>query len=318
VQSPRLRALSPGGGVLLGYQSDAEPDSRYALVDRGRTSGLMWLLAIFSVAVVVLGRLRGVTALVGLAATLVVVLFFVLPSILDGRSPVLVSTVGAAAISYLALYLTHGFTLRTTTALLGTLGGLACTVFLASTFTDVTALTGTATEEALAISALGVQIDLRGLTLGGMILGALGAIDDMTMTQASAVWELQAANPEMSRRRLARAASRIGSDHVASTVNTLVLAYAGASMPVLIVLVLADQPLGAVVNNEILATEIVRTLVGSIGLVASVPLTTRVAAYVAGRGGSHEARRRDINTEPIEATPIPERRRDVWLRRRRG
>ena len=314
-QSSRLQALSQGDEVILGFQPQATPDFRYVFVDRARNSALLWLVALFAAAVILLGRARGFAALAGLAATIGVLLLFIVPSIIDGRSPVLVSAVGASAISFFALYLAHGFSARTTTALLGTLGGLGCTVLLASLFTEATALTGAVGEEAFALSALGARIDLRGLTLGGMIIGALGAIDDMTITQASAVWELRQADPQMSAGNLRRAGRRIGRDHVASTVNTLVLAYAGASMPVLILVVLASQPLGAVLNNEILATEIVRTLVGSIGLVASVPITTWIAAHVAASedpsaiaGGPQPA--------PSEIA-IPERRLDAWLPKRR-
>jgi uncharacterized membrane protein len=316
-ESGRLQALSEGDEVLLGFQPQAAPDFRYVFVDRSRNSALLWLVALFACAVVLLGRARGVAALAGLAATIGVLLLFVVPSILDGRSPVLVSAVGASAISYFALYLAHGFSVRTTTALLGTIGGLACTVLLASLFTEAAALTGAVGEEAVALSALGASIDLRGLTLGGMIIGALGAIDDMTITQASAVWELRQADPQMSTGNLRRAGRRIGRDHVASTVNTLVLAYAGASMPVLILVVLASQPLGAVLNNEILTTEIVRTLVGSIGLVASVPITTWIAAQAASSPDPSSLQIAGSGQGGPSEIAIPERRRDAWLPKRR-
>jgi uncharacterized membrane protein len=134
------------------------------------------------------------------------------------------------------------------------------------------------------------RIDLAGIILGGVVIGALGAVDDMTVTQASAVWELRAADPRMSRRSLARAGLRIGRDHIASTVNTLALAYAGASMPVLLLLVLSRQSLATVVSGEVIATEIVRTLVGSIGLVAAVPITTWLAAVAAAPAAARPVR----------------------------
>jgi uncharacterized membrane protein len=315
--SSRLQALSQGDEVLLGLQPEAASDFRYVFVDRVRNSALLWLVALFATAVVLLGRARGIAALAGLAATIGVLLLFIVPSIIDGRSPVLVSAVGASTISYFALYLAHGFSVRTTTALLGTLGGLGCTVLLASLFTEAAALTGAVGEEAFALSALGARIDLRGLTLGGMIIGALGAIDDMTITQASAVWELRQADPQMSAVDLRRAGRRIGRDHVASTVNTLVLAYAGASMPVLILVVLASQPLGAVLNNEILATEIVRTLVGSIGLVASVPITTWIATHVASSEDPSGLQTVGSPETGASEIAIPERRLDVWRPKKR-
>ncbi len=279
-----IPALDPGDEVILAFDATAEEGFRYRFVDRQRTSTLLWLALVFAGAVVVLGRLRGLAALAGLAASLLVLVWFVLPAILDGRSAVLVAVVGAAAIAYLALYLAHGFTLMTTVALLGTLAALALTVVLATVFVGVAELTGFASEEATAVQVGAARIDLAGILLGGVVIGALGAIDDMTVTQASAVWELRAVSPLMSQRALIRSGLRIGRDHVASTVNTLALAYAGASLPVLLLLVLSRQSVATVLSGEVLATEIVRTLVGSIGLVAAVPVTTWLAAMVAPSG----------------------------------
>jgi uncharacterized membrane protein len=280
-QGQRGTELRPGDDVLLGYQPSAEPQFRYVLVDRDRREALFLLGAIFIVVVIAFGRLKGVTSLAGLASTVAVLLAFILPAILQGSSPVVVSVVGASAIAYLALYLSHGFSIRTSVALIGTLLGLWIALALAAMYMDLTTLTGLTTEEALSLNALGANVDIRGLMLGGMIIGALGVIDDMTVTQAAAVWELRAAVPSMSSRELLRAGNRIGRDHVASTVNTLVLAYAGAAMPVLILLVLSQISVGAVLSTEIIAIEIVRTLVGSIGLVLSVPITTWFAAQIA-------------------------------------
>jgi uncharacterized membrane protein len=215
-----------------------------------------------------------------------VLVWFVLPAVLDGRNPLAVAVVGSAAIAFLALYLAHGFTTMTTVALLGTLASLAITAGLAELFVGLAQLSGFASEEAVVVQVGAARIDLAGIILGGVVIGALGAIDDMTVTQASAVWELRAANPSMSRRSLARSGLRIGRDHVASTVNTLALAYAGASMPVLLLLVLSGQAVATVVSGEVIATEIVRTLVGSIGLVAAVPLTTWLAAAAVPAAGS--------------------------------
>jgi uncharacterized membrane protein len=281
--TPRVTGLDPGDAVLMGRQPEAPEELRYAFLDPDRRATLVYLALLFAIVVVALGGLRGIAALAGLAATIVVLLAFILPSIVEGRSPLAVSLVGAAAIAFLALYVSHGFTTKTTVALLGTLGGLVCVAVLAVVFLGLAALTGFGTEEAFIVQALGGTIDLRGLMLGGMIIGALGAIDDMTVTQASAVWELRETDPGISRAALLRAGMRIGRDHVASTVNTLVLAYAGASMPLLVLFVLSEQSAGTVANGEVLAAEIVRTLVGSIGLVASVPITTWLAVAVPAR-----------------------------------
>jgi uncharacterized membrane protein len=318
--SGRTAPLQVGQAVLLGYQPDVE-GFQYVLLDPDRRLPLVALAAAFALAVILLGGWRGGFALVGLLATLLVLFLFVVPAIMKGRDPLLVSLVGSVAIAYAALYLSHGVNPRTTIALLGTLGGLLCAAIFATVFMGLTHITGFATEEALFVSVLGSNIDIRGLILGGMMIGALGAIDDMTVTQASAVSELRAANPKISDRRLLRAGMRIGRDHVASTVNTLVLAYAGASLPLFILFVLSEQPAGTVANGEIVATEIVRTLVGSIGLVASVPITTWLAVRV-GRARVDRERYEVPSLQPEgegpEEHPIPEHRRDVWASWLRG
>ena len=314
--STRVVGVELGRRVLLGHQPDVE-GFEYVYLEPDRRSPLLALAGLFALAVVALGGWKGASALVGLLATLLVLFLFVVPAILDGRDPLLVALVGSVAIAFAALYLSHGVDVKTTVALLGTLGGLLCAAILAVVFMGAAEITGLASEEALFLTALGTNLDLRGLILGGMMIGALGAIDDITVTQASAIWELRSVDPAMPRRRLIRSGMRIGRDHVASTVNTLVLAYAGASMPLLILFVLSDQPMGRVANGEIVATEIVRTLVGSLGLIASVPITTWLAVQVAS---PRESRSKPIPAAPEDAQdpgpeehPIPEHRRDQWM-----
>ena len=318
--SPRVTDLDPGDEVLMGRQPDAPEELRYAFLDPDRRTSLAYLIVLFAGAVVLLGGIRGITALVGLVASIMVLLAFIIPAVLDGRDPLAVALVGAAAIAFLALYLSHGFNTMTTVALLGTLGGLACVAVLAVAFMAFANITGFGSEEAFVLSAVGGQIDLRGLVLGGMVIGALGAIDDVTVTQASAVWELRAADRSKPRGALFRSGMRIGRDHVASTVNTLFLAYAGASMPLLILFVLSEQSVGTVANGETLATEIVRTLVGSIGLVASVPIATWLAVRIGGEPGDVPARGRgpegdadgDEQDDPVpDELLLPDRRRDA-------
>lgn len=236
---------------------------------------------LFAASVIAIGRWRGVAALVGLASSLAVLLLFVLPSILDGRSPVLVAVVGATAIAYITLYLAHGFTRMTTVALLGMVTALVLTALLSAAAVALAQFSGFATEESTLLS-LFEGIDVGGILLAGIVLGTAGALDDVTVTQASAVWALRNADPAQSVSTLFRRAMRIGRDHIASTVNTLLLAYAGAALPLLILFVLSDQSLGTIANAEVVAVEIVRTLVGSIGLVAAVPITTWLAARTAG------------------------------------
>jgi uncharacterized membrane protein len=323
---PASPDLAEGDAVVLAIQRDAPAEFRYAYVDRQRKAPLFWLAVAFAVAVVALGRLRGVAALAGLVASFVILLKFILPALLHGTDPLLVSVVGAAAIAFVALYLAHGFSAMTTVALLGTLGALAITAALGSLATSAARFSGFGSEEALLVNIGAANVDLAGLILAGVVIGALGAIDDMTVTQASAVWELRAANPGFSRGRLLRSGLRIGSDHVASTVNTLFLAYAGASLPLLLLFVLSRQSLGTVANGEVVATEIVRSLVGSIGLVAAVPLTTWLAVLARPReirrspttatrqaSGGSGAESAAEPTETPRGIPIPNSRVETWM-----
>lgn len=258
----------------------AEITTQYQFSDFQRTRVLLIAFVVFAAAVVALGRWRGVAALVGLGATLIIVVVWILPAILDGRNPALVALVGASAVAYVALYLTHGVNLMTTVALLGTLGALALTTALSAVTVAAANFTGFTSEESTLLTLFD-GIDVRGLVLAGMVLGAAGALDDVTITQSSAVWQLKASNPDAGFRSLWRGGLHIGQHHIGSTVNTLLLAYLGASLPLAILFVVAEQSLGSVVNSEVVAVEIVRTLVGSIGLVAAVPLTTWLAAKIA-------------------------------------
>ncbi|HEY7106065.1 MAG TPA: YibE/F family protein [Acidimicrobiia bacterium] len=283
--------LGVGDAVVLAHTPGATPPYDYTYADRQRRPVLLWLTIIFAVAVIALGGLRGIGALVGLGASIVVILQFMLPSMLDGNSPALVAIVGASAVAFLALYLANGVNSLTTVALVSTLGALALTVTLATLFTHLAHFSGAANEDSLLIGLGTKAVDIRGLVLAGMVLGALGALDDITVTQASAVAELRVADPTLSRRQLYRRGLRIGRDHIASTVNTLALAYAGASLPLLLLFTLSGQSLGAVANGEIVAIEIVATLVGGVGLVAAVPISTWFAALVADARAPSRVRR---------------------------
>ncbi|HEX2063668.1 MAG TPA: YibE/F family protein, partial [Acidimicrobiales bacterium] len=280
---PGAPELSEGDRIVVGFTPDLPEGAQYYFSDFQRGPPLVWLALLFAGAVVLLGRMRGVRALAGLAISLLVLLVFVLPSILEGSSPIAVAVVGSSVILLANLYLAHGFNLRTTTAVVGTLVSLALIGLLAVIFVAAAHFTGLGTEEATFLQAASSRINLKGLLLGGIIIGSLGVLDDVTVTQSSAVWELHQANPGLGPRRLYHSALRIGRDHIASTVNTLVLAYAGASLPLLILLVEANQDVANVLTGELVAVEIVRTLVGSIGLVASVPITTALAALVVSR-----------------------------------
>jgi len=268
--------------VLAKIENDDAP-FRYAFSDRNRKSPLLLLTVVFAGAVVLLGGLRGASALAGLASTVLILGFYTLPALLEGQSALPIACVTAALIAVVALYTSHGFNPTTTVAVLGTLLALGLTVALGQVFIELTQLSGFATEESLFIEGVG-GVDVRGLLLAGLVIGALGALDDMTVTQASVIFELRRSSPSSSRRELFASGMRVGRDHVASTVNTLFLAYVGAALPLLLLFSVGQLPAVDVANSEIVATEIVRTLVGSIGLVASVPLTTWLAVSVVGNG----------------------------------
>jgi uncharacterized membrane protein len=300
--------VGSGDKVVLNHINGAPRGFDYTYNDRQRRPVLLWLAVLFAVVVVALGRWRGVAALVALGASIAVILVFILPSMLDGNNAQLVAVVGASAVAFVALYISNGLRPLTTVALLGTLSALALTVVLATVFTDLAHFTGAQNEDALLVSIGTSSINLKSLVLAGMVLGALGALNDITVTQASAVGELRFHNPTMSRRTLYRSGLTIGRDHISSTVNTLALAYAGASLPLLMLFTLSAQSLGTVANGEIVAVEIVATLVGSIGLVAAVPVSTALAVLVASdQTGPRPARRRRRTrpTRPDRPEPQP-------------
>ena len=269
-----------GRGVVLFRGTDPElpPEALYQLADVQRGVPLLALASIFLVAILALGRLRGALAVVGLGVSLLVLVKFLVPALIAGRPPVLTAVVGAAAVMIAVLLLAHGPSIRTATAMVGTGSALLLTVLLATGFSELAGLTGRTSEDAAYVEAIFGSIDLRGLLLAGIVIGALGILDDVTVTQVSTVYELRAADPAMPRARLYAAALRVGRDHIASTVNTLLLAYAGASMPLLVLFSTAGTGFVDTVTNGVVAEEIVRTLVGSIGLIAAVPITTALAA----------------------------------------
>lgn len=335
---PKTREVQVGDSVIVG-SIDQTPENLapgtpepppYFFVDFDRRVPLIALAILFALVVVALSRWRGLAALGGVVVSLLVLVKFVLPAILAGSDPLVVAIVGGATIMFLALYLAHGLNAATTTAVLGTLASLLLTGALALFWVNVSIFSGAGSEEASFLQISQQQVNLQGLLLASIIIGTLGVLDDVTVTQASAVWELHRANPALRIRELYRSAIRIGRDHIASTVNTLVLAYAGASLPLLILFSISNRGLGQVLNTETVAEEVVRTLVGSIGLVASVPITTGLAALVVTSGAHHE--RSQLPTEPTEPTkptastePIeptkkdkaadyepPRRERDFW------
>jgi uncharacterized membrane protein len=279
---PSTPRFSVGDKVVLGYNgADPGDPSSYQLLDFQRGFPLALLGVLFAAAVLILGRMQGLKALGALVLTFVVIVLFVLPAMLAGKDPLSVGVVGAAVIMFLVLYLTHGLSARTSTAVVGTLVSLGLIGVLGWLFSVVGNLTGLDEDTANLITVLGHGIDARGLLLAGIVIGSVGVLDDVTVTQTSAVWELRRANPKLTWRELYAAGLRIGRDHMSSSVNTLVMAYAGAGLPLLLAYAASGRGLTDVLTAETVAQELVRTLVGSIGLVASVPITTLLAALIA-------------------------------------
>ncbi|MGK3201632.1 YibE/F family protein [Amycolatopsis sp. MEPSY49] len=281
---PSTPRFSAGDAVVLAYNGgNAGDPASFQLVDFQRGTPLFVLAALFAVAVLVLGRWQGLAALAALGLSFVVIALFVLPAILAGENPLVVAIAGSGAIMFIALYLTHGLSARTSAAVLGTLVSLALIGVLSAIFSAAASLTGLDDSTSTLIGSLGHGIDARGLLLAGVVIGALGVLDDVTVTQTSAVWELRRANPDLTWQELYRSGLRIGRDHVGSAVNTLVMAYAGAALPVLLYSSISGVGLGALLGSEEIAQEIVRTLAGSVGIVAAVPVTTILAALIASR-----------------------------------
>jgi uncharacterized membrane protein len=279
---PSTPRFAAGDRIVLAYTGGNPSDAgSYQIQDFQRGGSMLWLAALFAAAVLLLGRWKGLASLVALGFSFLVLVIYLFPAILTGGNPVIVGVLAASVIMFGVLYLTHGMSAQTSSAVLGTLLSLALIGLLGTAFSATTQLTGLDGDTANLISVLGQGVDARGLLLAGMVIGALGVLDDVTVTQTSAVWELRRANPELGVRVLYTSALRIGRDHVSSAVNTLALAYTGAALPVLLAFSLSGQSFGTLVTAQDIAQEVVRTLVGSIGLVAAVPITTVIAAVVA-------------------------------------
>lgn len=262
---------------VVGYSGDL-----YYLTDRYRLPSLYWIFGLFVIFIIIFGRLRGLMSLLGLGVTVAVIMLFVIPRILAGDSPVLISVLGSIVILFFSIYLAHGFHWRTSVAVGATVISLALTAAMATSFVYVGKLFGLGSEEVLSLQVTQLaNIDFRGLLLGGMILGTLGVLDDITTAQAAAIEQLKAANLRFGFWDLYKRGLSIGKEHITSLVNTLFLAYAGASLPVfLFFTVIPNVPAWVHLNSEFIAEEIVRTLVGSVGLILAVPITTLLAAYV--------------------------------------
>lgn len=274
-------------GDAVVVNASAEPDGSFiSVADLYRVPVLALLLGIFAAAVTVVGGWRGVRSLIALALTLAVVVKLVVPLILAGYEPALIAIAAATGVTIVTFLLTEGARMTTVAAAVGTFVALALTAALAVIFDELarfTALRGS--EDAAYLQGLGINgLDLGGLILAGIIFGALGILDDVTVTQAATVAELHDADPRVGRLDLAKRSMNVGRSHIAATVNTLVLAYVGAALPLIVLFAAGRQDPFLIASSEVVAVEVVRAIVGSIGIVAAVPLTTAIAVMLVGRG----------------------------------
>ena len=252
----------------------------YLITDYVRRTPLLVLFLIFVVVTVIIGKWKGISSILGMGISFLVILKFILPSIYSGSDPVTIAILGSLAIIPVTFFLSHGFNRKTLVAIVGTLISLVATGILATLFVEATKLTGFASEEAGFLNVFKEgTINIKGLLLAGIIIGVLGVLDDITISQSAIVQELKIANPQLNSKELYKKAMSVGKDHIASMVNTLILVYTGAALPLLLLFVDNPRPFSELINYEIIADEIVRTLVGSIGLVLAVPITTFIASY---------------------------------------
>ena len=255
----------------------------YSFADFDRRGAMLWLTVGFVVLLLATGRMHGFRALVGLTASLLVIVEFVVPAILHGSSPLAVAIVGSFAVMLVMMPLCYGLGAKSIAAWLGTAVSLLLAAGLASGFANVAHLSGAASDESVYLGASQSGLSLQGLLVAGMVIGALGVLVDLTVSQSSTVIALRRANPSLGFRGLFRGALEVGHDHIAATVSTLVFAYAGASLAVLLIFSVGGTSFTDAVNGEAVADEVIAALVGSIGLILSMPITTALAAVLAPR-----------------------------------
>lgn len=276
-----------GDKIVITVSQTADDKDIFLITDYVRRAPLYLLFAIFIILTVLIAGKRGVAALLGMAVSFAVIFLYVLPQIFLGYDPILIAIVAATLIIPVTFYLSHGINKKTTAAIIGTIISLIITGILANVFVSLTNLSGFASEEAgfLQINRPDF-INIRGLLLAGIIIGVLGILDDITISQAAIAYQLKEASPKISPSELFRRTMEVGRDHIASLVNTLVLIYTSAAMPLLLLFMDSARPIGEIINLEMVAEEIVRTLVASIGLILAVPITTLVAILIISKNPS--------------------------------
>lgn len=259
---------------------DVSPDGIeiYSVTDFVRRDSLWVLGVIFVVLTILVAKWKGVMSMLSMVFTFMVVFIYVLPNLSNGANPIIIATIASLVIIPISFYMAHGINQKTTVAIVSSIVALGATAVLSLMFISLGRLTGLSSEEAgmLLVQRSG-NFDMKGLLMCGIIIGALGVLDDITISQAAIVNELIKSSEKPKGALIYKQAMNVGRDHISSMVNTLVLAYAGASLPLLLVFVDNPHPFSEIINYEFLAEEIIRTLVGSIGLILAVPITTLIA-----------------------------------------
>jgi len=276
--------FAPGDKVLVNWSQDIDGNDQFFILNYVRRGYRYLLAAIFAIAIILVGRKKGVRSLVSLVVTFFIIIKFIIPQIIAGNSPLLVALAGSIAILGLIIYITEGFNRKTHIALLSIAISLFVTFILAYIFVHLAKLTGFSSDEATYLATMPGShiVDFRGLLLAAILIGTLGVLDDVILGQIETVDQIKERNPNLSDKKTIRSATKIGRTHLSSMVNTLFLTYAGASLPLLILF--SVNPESAVtfhnaLDNEAIATEVIRTLAGSIGLILAFPITTYLAVY---------------------------------------
>lgn len=289
ILGPTAQSGLSAGDAIEVATIDAEGSTIYSYSGTDRTPVIIGLGVLFMVVVLAVARWRGLFAVLGLGFAAFVLLGFMLPALIVGKPGIIVTLVGSTAIMFVVLYVAHGVNYRSSTALAGTFLGLYFTTALGALAVHMARLSGFAEETDYDLGQLLPGMDFQELLMCAIIIGGLGVLNDVTITQSSAVFELRAAAPGMSRREIFAAGMRIGRDHIASTIYTIVFAYAGGALSVLLLLYFTSRHSGALLGVEMFGGEVVRTLASAIGLVVSVPITTAIAALCVGPAQPDEA-----------------------------
>jgi len=277
-----LQKYKSGDELVISYGKDFEGNDTFYISDYIRRGSLLWLFIIFIICTVVIAKWRGLLSLLGMGISFFVIYSFILPKISTGSNPVEIAILGSLIIIPVSFFLSHGLNKKTVVAIAGTLIALMITGVLATMFVESAQLTGFASEEAGFLQTIKQgSVNIKGLLLAGIIIGVLGVLDDITISQSAIVFQLKETNEKLGFFELYKRAMNVGQDHISSMVNTLVLVYTGAALPLLLLFIDNPHPFSEIVNYEIIADEVVRTLVGSIGLILAVPITTVIASLVA-------------------------------------